>query len=142
MQLNKDLFKLDTPVKEHKINEAEQTKIGFVGQRFTSMDAVKSPMKENWQVYQTMVEAIYTPYPDQRSSSVVPLLSSLVELYIAEAVKLKTTFKFKGETGKFKEQAQALEYVWKYVWRKEKVDRELLWNEYTAAIFGISVLYT
>jgi hypothetical protein len=28
------------------------------------------------------------------------------------------------------------------VWRKNKIDRELLWNEYVAAIFGMSVLYT
>lgn len=142
MKLNKDLFIQNEPVKQHLSTEEEQYKIDFVAQRFNDMEAVRNEVERNWQIYQTMVEALYTPYPDERSSSVVPLLSSLVELYVAEAVKLKTTYNFKWETGAFKEQAQALEYVWKYVRRKNKIDRELLWNEYVAAIFGISVLYT
>ena len=142
MDLNKKLFEQLKPTKEHTVSDAEQTKIDFVAQRFNDMNSVRTEVEKNWQIYQTMVEALYTPYPDERSSSVVPLLSSMVELYVAEANKLKTTYNFKGETKNFKEQAQALEYVWKYVWRKNKIDRELLWNEYVAAIFGFSVLYT
>jgi len=142
MELNKDLFKKTQEIKDHQATEAEQIKIDFVAQRFNDMEAVRNEVERNWQIYQTMVEALFTPYPDERSSSVIPLLSSLVELYVAEATKLKTSYNFKGETGKFKEQAQALEYVWKYARRKWKVDRELLWNEYVAAIFGFSVLYT
>ena len=117
-KLSKDLFKTDAPIKKHTISDEEQTKIDFVAQRFNDMQSVRTEVESNWQIYQDMVEAIYTPYPDERSSSVVPLLSSLVELYVAEATKLKTTYKFKGETSKSKEKAQALEYVWKYAWRK------------------------
>ncbi len=142
MKLNKKLFEQLKPIKDHTVSEDEQVKIDYVAQRFNDMEAVRNEVERNWQIYQTMVEALYTPYPDERSSSVVPLLSSLVELYVAEATKLKTTFLFKWETGQYKQQAQALEYVWKYVWRKNKIDRELLWNEYIAAIFGFSVLYT
>ena len=118
MTLNKDLFKKTEEIKNHQTTNAEQVKIDFVAQRFNDMEAVRNEVERNWQIYQTMVEALFTPYPDERSSSVIPLLSSIVELYVAEATKLKTTYNFKGETEKFKEQAQALEYVWKYARRK------------------------
>jgi hypothetical protein len=95
MILNKDLFKKNEPVKQHLATEEEQYKIDFVAQRFNDMEAVRNEVERNWQIYQTMVEALYTPYPDERSSSTVPLLSSLVELYVAEAVKLKTSYNFK-----------------------------------------------
>jgi len=89
-----------------------------------------------------MWESIYTPYPDERSSSVVPLVNAITELFVADAINLKPSFNFKAETTKHKTQAEALEYVWKYDWRKAKRDQELVKNEYVTAIFGTSIIYT
>ena len=142
MELKKDLFKTDYEIKPHVNSEEEQNKIDYVRGRFSDMNSKRTVVERNWDIYQTMFESIFTPYPDERSSSVVPLISSLAELYVADAVKLKTQWNFKWETQKYETQAQALEYVWKNVWRKQKVERELLWNEYTCAIYWFSVLYT
>ncbi len=142
MTLNKNLFKFEWATKTHITTDEEQEKIDYVRQRFHDMNSKRAVVERNWDIYQTMFEAIFTPYPDERSSSVVPFISTLVELYVAEAIKLKTQYNFKAETKQYEWQSQALEYVWKYVWRKEKIDREQLWNEYICAIFGFSVFYT
>ena len=142
MKLAKNLFDTTIKTKTYVPTEEEQTKISFVKERFQDMDSKRSTVERNWDIYQTMFEAIFTPYPDERSSSVVPLVSSLVELYVADAVKLKTKWNFKAETKKYNSQAQALEYVWKYAWRKWKIEKELLLNEYVCSVFWFSVLYT
>ena len=136
------LFEKLKPTETHRTTQDEQIKITFVKERFNDMNAKRSAVESSWDIYQTMFEAIFTPYPDQRSSSTVPFISSMVELYVAEAIKLKTQYNFKAETSKFNTQAEALEYVWKYAWRKWKINREILWNEYICAIFWFSVFYT
>ena len=112
------LFEKLKPTETHRTTQDEQIKITFVKERFNDMNAKRSAVESSWDIYQTMFEAIFTPYPDQRSSSTVPFISSMVELYVAEAIKLKTQYNFKAETSKFNTQAEALEYVWKYAWRK------------------------
>jgi len=59
------------------------------------MKIARQNVDSNWETYQTMIDAIFVPYNDSRSSSVVPLAASLIELYVAETLKLKTQYKFK-----------------------------------------------
>jgi len=89
-----------------------------------------------------MIDAIWTPYPDERSSSTVPLASSMIELFVAEATKIKTEFTFRAETSKNGANAKALEYAWKYLWRKNNWNRVLAEAEYIVAGFGNVALYT
>jgi hypothetical protein len=63
--------------------------------RLSEMQSARTFVDKNWNDYQTMIDAVWTPYDDTRSSSEVPLASALIELYVAEALKLKTDFFFK-----------------------------------------------
>lgn len=133
---NKTKFPTYTPTGD------EQTKVWFVMGRLSEMQSARTFVDKNWNDYQTMIDAVWTPYDDTRSSSEVPLASALIELYVAEALKLKTDFFFKWETSKYHTNAKALEYVWKYDWRKNNRKKAFTRNEYITAAFGTSIMYT
>lgn len=116
--------------------------MGYVKDRFSKMQTARTVVDKDWGIYQTMIDAVLVPYPDGRSSSNVPLASSLIELYVAEASKMKTEYSFKADTSKQKTNAKALEYAWKYDYRKNKRDKEFNEAEYIAAGFGTSIIYT
>jgi hypothetical protein len=77
-----------------------------------------------------MIDAIWTPYPDERSSSTVPLASSMIELFVAEATKIKTSFNFVPETSKYIANAKAFEHSRKYLRRKNNRDKPINKAEY------------
>jgi hypothetical protein len=89
-----------------------------------------------------MIDAIIKPYGDDRSTASFPLASAMIELYVAEATKITTEFLFKSETTKHSTNSKALEYVWKYDWRKQNRKKEIIEQEYIAAGFGHSVMFT
>lgn len=120
----------------------EKELIGKVQTRFSAMKTARSTVDKNWANYHKMIEAVLVPYKDGRSSSNVPLSSALIELFVAETLKLETNFEFRGETGEYKTQAKALEYVRNYDWRKNNRKRVFNEQEYIAAWFGTSVIYT
>ena len=99
------------------------------------MQQARTIVDRNRETYQTMINAYFLPYPDERSSSTIPLASSLIELYVAEAQKIETIYQFKGETSKYAANAKALEYVWKYDWRRNNRQAEFNKAEYIAAAF-------
>lgn len=109
--------------------------------RFQRMVENRSIVDKDWGIYQKMLEAIYRPYEDERSSSTVPMAQALLELFIADCVKIPTEYKFRGETTKYITQAKALEYVWKYDYRKKNRKKEFRLDDYVAAAFGTSVMY-
>ncbi len=125
-----------TPSKE------ESTKVWYIKSRFEDMKQARTAVDKDWDTYQTMIDAIFTPYPDERSSSTVPLASSMIELYVAEAIKIQTEWKFRSETSEHATNAKALEYVWKYDWRTKKRKQVFVDEEYICAWFGTSVKYT
>ena len=106
------------------------------------MKQARTAVDKDWDTYQTMIDAIFTPYPDERSSSTVPLASSMIELYVAEAIKIQTEWKFRSETSEHATNAKALEYVWKYDWRTNKRKQVMVDEEYICAGFGTSIKYT
>ena len=83
------------------------------------MQNARTAVDADWATYQKMLEAIFKPYEDGRSSSTVPLANAILELFIADCIKIPTEYKFRGETTKYNTQAKALEYVWKYDFRKK-----------------------
>ena len=139
-----DIKKFETPekVKPYQSTKKDKTLIWFVLKRFNEMERARQIVDKDWDIYQTMIDAIFVPYPDWRSSSVVPLASSLIELYVAETNKLKTQYQFKAETSEYNSQSKALEFVWKYDWRRNKRQKEFMRNEYITAWFWTSVIYT
>ena len=120
----------------------DQEKIGHIVTRFSAMKQSRSVVEKNWGIYQKMIDAVLVPYSDWRSSSNVPLSSALIELFVAETLKLKTQFDFKAETSEYKHQARALEHVWDYDWRKWNRNKVFNENEYIVAAFGTSIIYT
>jgi len=128
--------------KQYKASDSENKIIWYVKTRFSEMKIARQNVDSNWETYQTMIDAIFVPYNDSRSSSVVPLAASLIELYVAETLKLKTQYKFKWEISKYNDAAKALEYVWEYVWRRNKIDKEFLRAEYICAWFWTNIIYT
>lgn len=113
----------------------ETIKLNYVKNRFTDMKNARTQVDKNWDTYQTMIDAIFVPYPDERSASTVPLASSMIELYVAESVKIPTEYKFRSETSKTATNAKALEYVWKYDWRTKKRKKVFVDEEYICAGF-------
>lgn len=137
--------KLLDPVKyDHRYTPSDEDikKVNFVHKRFGEMQSARTKVDKQWNIYQTMIEAIFIPYPDDRSASTVPLASSIIELYVAEALKIPTEFFFKWETSKYAANARALEHVWNYDWRKNNRKKTFLQNEYITAGFGTSIIYT
>lgn len=120
----------------------EQTKIDFVRKRFRDMQTSRALIDQNREIYQKMIDAVLVPYGDERSSSNVPLASSLIELFVAEATKINTEWLFRSETSSHSTQAKALEYVRKYDRRRNNRKKEIIDNEYITAGFWWSVIYT
>jgi hypothetical protein len=108
----------------------EKTKITYVENRFNDMKNARTIVDKDWDTYQTMIDAVFTPYPDGRSSSTVPLSSAMIELYVAEAIKISTEYQFRSETSDHATNAKALEYVWKYDWRTKKRKKVMVDEEY------------
>lgn len=114
----------------------------YVNNRFSAMQTARTVVDKDWDIYQTMIDAVLVPYPDGRSSSNVPLASSLIELYVSEATKMETVFTVKAETGTHNTNARAIEHVWKNDFRRNKRKKEFTEAEYIAAGFGTSIIYT
>lgn len=138
------------PIKDFKPNEIKQNqtqsdtdveKASFVKERFLRMQQARTAVDADWNTYWKMLEAIYRPYEDERSSSVVPLSSAILELFIADCIKIPTEFKFRWETTKYSTQAKALEYVWKYDYRRHNRKKAFRDDDYICGAFGTSVMY-
>lgn len=140
--LDLELFKEKKERPTYSPDADEQLKINFLKQRIAKMQQNRVVVDRERNTYQTMIDAIFVPYPDERSSSVVPLASSIIELFVAEATKINTEFLFKAETSQYSANAKALEYVWKYDWRKNNRKRVFVNSEYIAAGYGTDVIYT
>lgn len=136
----KDFQPIDVDVRRTQSDE-DVLKASYIKDRFMRMKEARSVVDADWQIFWKMLEAIYRPYEDGRSSSVVPLASALLELFIADCIKIPTDFKFRGETTKYTTQAKALEYVWKYDFRKNNRKEAFRDDDYICASFGTSVMY-
>lgn len=136
------LFETKTDYDTYIPTDDEIIKRDFVKERIAAMQRNRVVVDREWNTYQTMIDAIFTPYPDERSSSVVPLASSIIELRVAEATKISTEFLFKAETSKYWANARAFEYAWKFDWRKNNRKRVFVRSEYIAAGFGTDIIYT
>ena len=134
-------FKPNEPKHEIKQSDSDMEKASFVKDRFLKMQNSRTAIDADWNTYWKMLEAIYRPYEDWRSSSVVPLASAILELFIADCIKIPTEFKFRGETTKYDTQAKALEYVWKYDYRKHNRKKAFRDDDYICAAFWTSVMY-
>lgn len=133
--LNIEKFEQKKEYKGHTPSKDEKVKLDYVKKRFEDMKNARTTVDKNWDTYQTMIDAIFTPYPDERSASTVQLSSSMIELYVAEALKIPTEFQFRSETSEHATNAKALEYVWKYDWRTKKRKRVMTEEEYICAGF-------
>ena len=131
--LNTKDFEQETKYSTYQASKDDLTKINYVRKRFMEMQQNRSIIDKDWDIYQTMIDAIFTPYPDERSSSVVPLSSAIIELFVADALKLKTEYNFKGENSEYNTAAKALEYIWKYDFRRKNRQKVFLDNEYITA---------
>lgn len=114
----------------------------IVTKRLPAMKAARQPIEKNRENYKKMVDAEYIQYPDGRSSSVVPLASALIELYVAEATKLETQYNCKADLDKYNTNARILSHVWKQDWRKNNRNKVMAKDEYTAWQYWYSVLWT
>lgn len=142
MTLDVKLFETKQERDTYVPSPDEQTKVDFVKKRIAAMQQNRVVVDRERNTYQTMIDAIFVPYPDERSSSVVPLASAMIELFVAEATKIKTEFLFKAETSKYGANAKAFEYAWKYDRRKNNRKKVFVNSEYTAAGFGTDIIYT
>lgn len=141
-ELNVALFDQEREYPTYNPTTEEKTKIDFIRKRFSAMQQSRSSIDWNWEIYQKMIDAVLVPYGDERSSSNVPLASSLIELFVSDATKISTEWLFRSETSSHSTQAKALEYVWKYDRRRNNRKKEIIENEYITAGFGWSVIYT
>ncbi len=120
----------------------DEQKIAIIDSRFEAMKAARTAVDQNRNIWQKMIEARYKGYEDDRSSSVVPLITAMADLFVAEATKIPTEPVFKSENDEYTTQAKALEYVRKYDWKMNNREDAIDWNEYVTAYFGTSIMYT
>lgn len=114
----------------------------YFEKRFSAMRTFRTGVDTQRPYYQTMIDAVLKPYGDERSSSNVPLATALIELYVADAIKIPTEYNFRSENEETAVAAKTLEHTWKYDWRTKKRQKQFTKSEYTAAGFGTSVIYT
>ena len=88
-------FEENKKYSNYQPSKEEVIKTDYIKKRFLKMQQARSIVDKDWETYQTMIEARFVPYPDERSSSVVPLASSIIELFVAETIKIPTEYKFK-----------------------------------------------
>jgi hypothetical protein len=91
-------------------------------------------LDKSWDIYERQWQAPFIMYPDGRASSNVPLERAIIELAIAELRKRKSDFTFKGNKGS-EFQAQVMNYVWKDIWAKQLLEKQIVDNEYITAKF-------
>ena len=115
--------------------------VGYILGRYESMRSARSFTDQEWRTIVTGFESMYKPYPDGRSSSIVPLERALVEMYVSEAIKRPTQFNVREDVGN-EYQSKILDRLWKQDWLENKRNNTILKNEYDTAIFGTSWLYT
>lgn len=144
--LSVDLFKkpedVEKKLKDYSPSEDDMIKMNYVKTRFSAMQWARTAVDRDWDTYQTMIDAIFEPYPDERSSSVVPIASSIIELYVAEAIKIPTEFNLRAKKSKYATQNKILDYVWKEDWRVNCRLKTMNYNEYIAAGFGTAIIYS
>lgn len=128
--LDIELFKEKTDYPVYSPSEEEKTRVWFVTKRIAAMQAARCVVDKNWNTYQIMIDAIWVPYADERSSSTVPLASSMIELAVAEATKIKTDYEFIPESSRYLANTKAFEYSWDYLWRKNNWQRTITKGEY------------
>jgi len=115
--------------------------VWYIALRKREMATKRTQMDKSWKQFQKQYEALFVPYSDWRSSSNVPLERSIVELFVAEAIKRPTSFNFNSWID-FDFQAQVLERVWDDDWSVNNRESEITDNEYLTGIFGTSIIYT
>lgn len=142
MQIDTTMVWKDINYTEYKPDEKELQVANIVKKRIEEMKSARRAIDTNRGIYQQMIEAIFEPYPDERSSSTVPLASSMIELYVSDAIKIQTDFRFRAESAKYKTNAKALKHVWDYDRRINK--RRQVFNdaEYIAWAFWTQIMYT
>jgi hypothetical protein len=67
------LFETQQNRPEYMPSNEDQIKVDFVKNRISVMQQNRSSVDKDRNTYQTMIDAVFVPYPDERSSSVVPL---------------------------------------------------------------------
>jgi len=134
--LDTKLFKEPEMTQGYVPTDEEKVRTDAVMVRIAAMQVARAAVDSQWDVYQTMITACWTPYPDERTSSTVPLASSIIELAVAEAIKIKTEYNFPPESSKYIANARAFEYVWKHLWRKNNWDKPIDDAEYICFGFG------
>lgn len=120
----------------------ERIKLDAINKDFQDMINARAWIDKDWFLYNQMIEAVPKHYQDDRSTSTVPLASAVIELYVAEAIKIPTEFIFKGENRKHKQAAKIRETVWNYDWRKNNRKEEIIEWEYYAAWYWHAVFRT
>jgi len=131
----------DPVAKNYKSSKEDEKIIWFIKERKNSMQQKRSVVDKYWKQFIKQFEALFVPYTDGRASSNVPLERSIIELFVAEAIKRPTNFNFTGAVW-FEFQERILEKVWKHDWGVNNRDSEILNNEYLTAIFGTSIIFT
>lgn len=104
----------------------ERIKLDKVEKDFKSMINARQSIDKDWSLYNQMIEAIPRAYQDDRSTSTVPMASAIIELYVAEALKIPTEYIFKSETSKYRQAARLQETARKYDWRKNNRKEEII----------------
>lgn len=95
MKLDIEIFDEEKEYAPYVPNNKEKKIIDYVNKRFSAMQSARTVVDKDRGIYQTMIDATRKPYPDKRSSSNVPLASTLVEQFVAEAIKIPSEFNFK-----------------------------------------------
>ena len=136
------LDKITKPDVKAITQSEEDTKLlWYIKARKELMRTKRSIVDKYWKTFVKQYEALFVPYRDWRASSNVPLERSIIELFVAEAIKRPTNFNFTAWLN-YEYQTMIFEKVWKDDWSVNNRNNEILNNEYLTAIFWTSVIYT
>jgi hypothetical protein len=57
-------FEIKKNTKPYQPSKDDKTKMTFIKQRFSAMQKSRAIVDRSWETYQTMIDAIFEPYPD------------------------------------------------------------------------------
>lgn len=138
VEINKALV----PETTYSISDDEGKLLASILLRYSRMKSKRTGKDRFWQGYYDQYISRYIPYTDGRTRVLYPLERSIVELFVAETIGLKSDYELLPVGESDVNKCEVVKEVWEQNRRKEGIDEEEKRNEYTCSIFGTSAYLT
>lgn len=130
------------PELNYNLDQEWQDTLRKVLARLTDMRWARANIDNLWSTFQLIADNKYYPYKDWRARSSVPVLRSLLELFVSEATTRKIDKQIEPVWYSDVDKAEVMKIVWDYDWNKNNRDEDMTEAEYKCWIFWTCAYFT